>query len=130
MKRLLVVYLGFLSFCANAQSKPLAKGQLVYNNNCLTCHQEDGGGVVGLNPPLSKTKWVLGDKKQLIGIVLKGLKEEIEIEGEFYQNPMPAQSHLSDQEVADVLTYIRSHFGNKASAVTLAEVKSVRNPIK
>jgi len=126
-----IFYLGitcFLSFLADAQTKPLVRGQLVYNNNCLACHQEDGRGVFGLNPPLSKTKWVLGEKKQLIGIVLKGMKEELEIEGEFYQNPMPAHSHLSDQEIADVLTYIRSHFGNTASAVTTLEVKNVRSP--
>lgn len=130
MKNLCTILVLCLPILATAQTTPLAKGQLVYNNNCLACHQEDGGGVIGLNPPLSKTKWVLGDKKQLIGIVLKGLKEELEIDGEFYQNPMPAQSHLSDQEVADVLTYVRSHFGNKASAVTTLEVKSVRNPSK
>ena len=79
-----------------------------------------------MNPPLSKTKWVLGDKNQLITILLKGMKQTLEIGDEFYENPMPAQSHLNDKEMAAVLTYVRSHFGNKASAVSEAEVKKVR----
>jgi mono/diheme cytochrome c family protein len=105
-------------------------GRNVYETTCLPCHQADGSGVPGLNPPLKKTKWVLGDKKELIDIVLKGLDKEIEIDGEYYANPMPAQSHLTDQQIADVLTYIRSNFGNKASAVTPAEVKKQRALIK
>ena len=83
-------------------------------------------GVIGMNPPLSKTQWVIGDKKVLIGILLKGMKQELEIGDEYYSNPMPAQSHLSDAEMAAVLTYVRSHFGNQASAVSTAEVKQVR----
>ena len=95
---------------------------------CLACHQPDGTGVPNLNPPLVKTKWVLGDKKQLAKIVLKGLKGgEIDIDGDQFHNPMPPQeSVLSDQEIADVLTYVRNNFGNKASLVTVAEVKTVR----
>lgn len=126
MKTLLIGCCCCLSLFAMGQSNILPKGQLVYTNNCLTCHQEDGRGVIGLNPPLANTKWVLGDKKQLINIVLKGMKEPLEIEDEIYQNPMPAHSHLTDQEIADVLTYVRSHFGNNASAVTALEVKNAR----
>jgi mono/diheme cytochrome c family protein len=86
----------------------------------------DGNGVPGLNPPLAKTDWVTGDKKRLINVILKGLNDPIEVNGEEYANPMPAQEFLSDQEIADVLTYIRASFGNKASAVTAAEVKAQR----
>ena len=81
-----------------------------------------------MNPPLSRTKWVLGDKAKLAQIVLKGLPGgQIEIDGDTFHNPMPAQeSVLSDQQIADVLTFIRNNFGNKASAVTAAEVKAIR----
>jgi len=58
--------------------------------------------------------------------VLKGLSEKIEINGRSFQNAMPAIPNLSDQEVADVLTFVRSNFGNKADAVTVDEVKKVR----
>jgi mono/diheme cytochrome c family protein len=101
-------------------------GKKIYIKSCMVCHQADGAGVPGLNPPLGKTDWVTGDKKRLINIVLKGLETEIEVNGEVYANPMPAQPQLTDQEIADVLTYIRKNFGNKASAVTPAEVKAQR----
>lgn len=105
----------------------LARGKDLYMRACITCHQKDGGGVTRLNPPLIKTSYVLGDKTRLINIIMKGMNQPIEIEGEEYSNPMPAQPHLTDQEIADVLTYVRNSFGNKASAVTPAEVKAVRS---
>lgn len=104
----------------------ITRGKAVYTQHCATCHQADGYGVPRLNPPLSQTEYVLGDKKRLINIVLNGLNEEIEIDGEYYSNPMPPLSHLKDQEIADVLTYVRNSFKNKASAVTAAEVKALR----
>ena len=79
-----------------------------------------------MNPPLVKTKWVLGDKKKLINILLNGMDEGIEINGETFNSVMPAQAMLSDREIADVLTYVRNSFGNKASAVNVAEVKKQR----
>jgi mono/diheme cytochrome c family protein len=102
------------------------RGKKVYDNTCLACHQVNGSGVPGMNPPLKKTKWVLGDKKTLINIVLKGMDEEIVVNDETYSNVMPAFTSLSDKEVADVLTYVRNSFGNKASQVTEADVKKVR----
>lgn len=102
-----------------------APGQLIYEQNCLTCHQANGSGVPNLNPPLRGTDWVLGDKTRLINVILKGLQGQ-EIEGDMYDNAMPAHDFLKDNEVADVLTYIRSNFGNKASAITAEEVKAVR----
>lgn len=106
----------------------ITRGKAVYETTCLACHQQDGGGVPDMNPPLAKTKWVLGDKKALAKIVLKGLQGgEIDINGDKFHNPMPPQeSTLTDQEIADVLTYVRNNFGNKASMVTVAEVKAVR----
>jgi len=104
------------------------RGKKVYDMVCIACHQADGGGMPPMNPPLIKTKWVLGNKKELVKIVLKGLKGgEIEIDGDTFNNPMPAlETTLNDQQIADVLTYVRNNFGNKASAVTVAEVKAVR----
>lgn len=118
-----------------AGSKPaiqasLNKGKLVYGVNCLSCHQADGYGVGNLNPPLVGTSWVLGNKNTLIQMVLKGSQGQVEIDGETFANAMPAQAHLSDQQIADVLNYIRNSFGNKAGAVTPAEVKAVRAKTK
>lgn len=107
-----------------------SRGRALYETYCLTCHQEDGSGVPKLNPPLSQTTWVTGDKKRLIKWVLSGTTDKVEIDGKTYDNNMPPQDYLKDQEIADVLTYIRSNFGNKSTAVTAAEVKAVRATVK
>ena len=132
MKILLTVFTCLSLSMAVAQTPkpaatPVAKlpGQLIYEQNCLTCHQANGSGVPNLNPPLRGTDWVLGDKTRLINVLLKGLQNQ-EIEGDTYDNAMPAHDFLKDDEIADVLTYIRSNFGNKAPAVTADEVKIVR----
>ena len=101
-------------------------GEKVYKKYCISCHQADGGGVPHMNPPLINTSYVLGDKEQLIKIVLNGL-QNTKIDEKTYTNPMPPLKALKDQEIADVLTYVRNSFGNKASAVTAPEVKAVRS---
>ncbi|MFD2145432.1 c-type cytochrome [Mucilaginibacter antarcticus] len=81
--------------------------------------------VQDLNAPLIKTNYVLGNKTRLISVLLKGLKG-VEINGEKYSNVMPSHSFLTDKQIANVLTYVRNSFGNKASAVTYAEVALIR----
>jgi len=103
-----------------------ANGLMVFTQNCVSCHQADGGGVPRMNPPLIKTPWVLGDQTRLVKIVLNGFKEDVEISGDTYSNVMPSFKYLKDQEIADVLTYVRSSFGNKASAITLKQVLATR----
>ena len=110
--------------------KSITEGEKVFKKYCISCHQADGGGVPYLNPPLIKTSYVLGDKDSLIHIILHGLNQNIEIEGELFTNPMPALNILKDQEIADVLTYVRNSFGNKASAVMPVEVKAMRSKMK
>lgn len=108
-----------------AMKASMTGGQLIYSQNCISCHQADGYGVQNMNPPLVKTSWVLGDKTRLINILLKGLSRQ-EIDGTMYQNVMPSHDFLTDQQIADVLTYVRNSFGNKAIAVTEPEVKVQR----
>jgi glucose/arabinose dehydrogenase len=100
-------------------------GAIVYAKNCAACHQADGGGVQDLNAPLIKTDYVLGNKSRLISVLINGLKS-VEINGEKYSNTMPDQRFLTDKQMADVLTYVRNSFGNKASAITIAEVTRIR----
>jgi mono/diheme cytochrome c family protein len=135
MKRIIIGSFIFVVVLSSFQPKPQAgikasmeRGKIVFNATCITCHQADGLGVQRMNPPLVKTKWVLGDKKALAKIVLKGLKGgEIIIDGDEFHNPMPPlEAQLNDQQIADVLTYVRNNFGNKASAVTIADVKAAR----
>ena len=110
---------------AGVSAALLASGKSVYAQNCLTCHLADGLGVDGMNPPLAKTDYVLGDKTRLTKVLLNGL-QGVEIGGEQYHGVMPAQATLTDAQIAAVLTYVRNSFGNKASAVTVDEVKAVR----
>lgn len=102
-------------------------GKIVYIQFCLACHMENGEGVPGLYPPLTQTDYVLGEKARLIGTVLHGMEGEIEVKGEKYNNIMAKLDYLRDQQIADVLTYIRSNFGNNADAVTAGEVQAVRS---
>lgn len=109
----------------------IERGKQVYLQVCLACHQVDGGGVPHMNAPLDGATAVVGkDKAKLIRIVLKGMTDRVEIDGEFYSNNMAPHSDLSDQQIADVLTYVRNSWTNKASHVTPAEVKRVRATIK
>src|SRR6202050_3880814 len=68
---------------------PPEKGKLIYEQNCLPCHQADAGGVPGMTPPLRKSPYVQGAPARLIGILLQGLNDGVEIDGEIYSNPMP-----------------------------------------
>jgi mono/diheme cytochrome c family protein len=103
------------------------RGKAIYEQTCLPCHQADAGGVPGMNPPLRKSPYVQGATARLIGIVLQGLNDGVEIDGDTYSNPMPAFGGvLKDQEIADVLSYLRSHFGNKAGPVSKPQVSRIR----
>jgi mono/diheme cytochrome c family protein len=110
---------------ATASLASITRGKQVYAEQCLACHQADALGVQGMNPPLVKTKFILGDKPTLVKIVLNGMKG-VEVEGEDYHGVMAPHADLTDQQIADVLTYVRNSFGNKAKAVTPAEVKAIR----
>jgi len=111
-------------------SASIGRGKLVYSRICITCHMVDGLGSGSMNPPLAKTTFVLGPKPKLAAIVLNGFNESIDIGDQTFSNVMPSQDFLKDQEIADVLTYVRNSFGNKASAVTVAEVKKARTAKK
>ena len=106
-------------------------GEQVYTQVCVTCHQANGEGMTGLYPPLAGSNWVAKSNETLIKIVLHGLMGEIEVKGVIYNNVMSPWGYaLSDQEVANVLTYVRSSWGNTGGAVKAAEVKVVRETHK
>lgn len=108
----------------------MERGKKVYNLYCLSCHAADGSGMANLNPPLIKTQGVTGNKTKLIQVILNGMDTHEEINGKVYTNTMAPLDYLTDQQIADVLTYIRNSFGNKASGVSPAEVKAVRAKTK
>ncbi|WP_242085492.1 PQQ-dependent sugar dehydrogenase [Aestuariivivens sediminis] len=104
----------------------LSEGHTLYFRYCSACHQDDGHGAGGRFPPLVNTDWVTGDKTRLINIVLKGLEGTIEVNGLSFSGLMPQHSFLKDDEIATILTYIRTNFGNEASAIEIHEVSKVR----
>ncbi|MGI9542742.1 MAG: c-type cytochrome [Cyclobacteriaceae bacterium] len=111
---------------AEEVSQEVDLGEKVFKTYCLVCHQANGAGVPNLYPPLSDTDWVNGDKERLIDVVLNGLQGPIEIDGTTYNSIMVSHSHLKDEEIAAVLTYVRSNFGNDSSPITVEEVADVR----
>ncbi|MDT7828642.1 PQQ-dependent sugar dehydrogenase [Pricia sp. S334] len=110
----------------NLMPKNLVGGAQLYQKYCSACHQMNGRGASGRFPPLTNTDWVAGDKERLIKIVLNGMEGSLVIDGEVYNGVMPQHSFLSDREIAEVLTYIRSSFGNEASEVKMSEVQKVK----
>jgi len=109
--------------------KNIAKDQQLYNTFCGTCHQQNGQGAGGRFPTLAGTDWVVGDKQVLINVVLDGLQGAIEVNGEPFNGVMPKHAFLNDEDIATILTYIRSNFGNKASSVSVEEVKAGRKKL-
>jgi mono/diheme cytochrome c family protein len=105
-------------------------GEGVYKAICITCHQPDGKGMPGAFPPLAGSSWVVGDPETPIRIVIKGLGGPIDVNGAAFNSLMPPPAGLDDKKIADVLTFVRSSFGNQAAAVTVEQVAKVRAEIE
>jgi mono/diheme cytochrome c family protein len=102
----------------------------VYENNCGLCHSNDGKGKPGQAPPYVGSEWVLGSPERMIRIPLSGLSGPVQVEGTEWNLSMPSMgAALSDDDLAAVLTYIRTSWGNKASAISPEQVKAVRAQI-
>jgi mono/diheme cytochrome c family protein len=107
----------------NAQN--LIKGKKIFETRCLVCHQADGGGVPNMNPPLDGSTGVNGkDIVRMVKIVTNGLDERVALDGMYYNNAMTANPDLKADAIADVLSYIRNSWSNKAGLVTVAQVNA------
>jgi mono/diheme cytochrome c family protein len=108
---------------------PMARGVIVYASTCQLCHQPSGMGTPGQFPPLAGSDWVLAkEPDRVIRIVLDGLTGPVTVKGESWNNTMvPWRGTLSDRQIADVLTYVRNSWGNKAAPVNPAKVKAIRD---
>lgn len=102
-------------------------GKAIYTSNCTSCHQATGVGVPSAFPPLAKNPYVTGDPAKVIHTVLTGMTGSIKVNGATYNGAMPAwKPTLNNAQIAAVITYIRSSWGNKASAVTEAQVAKAK----
>ncbi|WP_437819108.1 c-type cytochrome [Sorangium sp. So ce1078] len=108
-------------------AEDLAQGGKIYYRSCTSCHQARGEGKPGRYPPLVGTSWLLEDKETPIRITLLGVAGPMEVNGAMYNDVMPNLGvTLSDEEIALVLTYVRSSWGNSAPGITKDEVAKVR----
>lgn len=101
-------------------------GKDKYMATCVACHQANGQGIEGAFPPLAKADYLNEDVDRAIDIVLNGKSGEITVNGKKYNSVMTAQA-LSDEDVANVLTYVYNSWGNNKTDVTPEMVKAVRN---
>ena len=133
------VYYPFISIVQVDEAHPITEeekfrrmGKQVYGQVCLACHQGTGLGAPGQFPPLAGSEWVLTEgPNRIIRIVLHGIQGPINVKGQAFNNAMPSQKDvLKDDQIAAVLTYVRSEWGNKAAPVTPEQVKKIRDAEK
>ncbi len=105
----------------------MEKGRGVFLQTCFVCHQVDGAGIAGQIPPLAKSDFLAKmSNEEAIHIILAGRSGEIEVNGKKYTGTMTPLNYLRDDQVANVLTYVRNTFGNEGAAISAAEVQKVR----
>jgi mono/diheme cytochrome c family protein len=115
----------------------VAAGKKAYMSACVTCHQINGQGVAGTYPPLAESEWVTGSEERVIRVLLHGLAGPIDVQGKPYNSAMPAFGKVTgggynwpDERIAQVLTYIRQEWGNKAAPITKDKVTEILNAEK
>ena len=102
----------------------MEKGKRVYNQTCFACHQATGLGLPGVFPPLAKSDYLMADKERAIRGVIKGQSGEMTVNGQKFNGVMPPVM-INDEQIAQVLTYVRNSWGNEGDIVTVEEVKRV-----
>jgi mono/diheme cytochrome c family protein len=111
-----------------AELTPVEKGKKIFSANCATCHQASGLGVAGQYPPLAGSEIVNGGARRPVMIVLKGLQGPLTVKGQHFGSAVmqPWEKTLTDQKIADVLTYVRQEWGNTAGPVSAEGVAALR----
>lgn len=133
MKFRALLLCAFVSLASAGSAADLAgqqeRGRAAFAIYCASCHQPSGEGLKGVFPPLAGSDFLVADVKRSIRIVLQGISGELRVNGVVYNGAMPPLGGLEDDKVADVLTFVRSAWGNRAGPVTIAEVAEVRAKI-
>ena len=107
-------------------AKSIERGKGVYTTFCMNCYMQNGKDTLGVYPPLSKSDYLKRSSDTLINIVLEGQSGEIVVNGKTYNGQMLPQNYLSDEQIADVLNYVRNSWGNKMAAITPPQVQALR----
>jgi nitrite reductase (NO-forming)/hydroxylamine reductase len=111
---------------AAASAAQVESGKKVYEVACMACHQADGKGLPGAFPPLAGSDYLLGNKDRAVGVVVNGLQGEVVVNNVKFNSVMPAMTQLSDQEIADALTFALNSWGNSGGAVAASQVAAER----
>ena len=113
------------------QLSPKDRGKKIFAANCQTCHQANGQGIPGQYPPLAGSEFTTGGSRRMGMIVLKGLQGPVKVKGQQYGTAVmqPWDKTLTDQKIADVMTYERSDWGNQASPVTAEQIAALRKEL-
>lgn len=116
-----------LSGLTSSELQRFKAGKELYLAACAACHQPHGLGQEGLAPPLSGSEWVAGSPDRLSRIVLHGVRGPIRVKGQNFQLEMPPLGVFNDEQLSQVLTYIRREWGHSYSPIDAAAVKAVRD---
>ena len=111
---------------ALTQEDQVKAGQALFAGTCSTCHQANGEGLKGVFPPLAKSSELKENPKRIVDIVLHGLSGPVTVNGEQYNSVMPPMNQLTDDEVANISTYVLNSWGNPGGRVEKAEVAAKR----
>lgn len=119
---------------ANLLRKQFPRGAGLFRSTCQPCHAADGNGVQSLAPPLNRSEWVTGEKSKLIAIILHGLTGPVKVNNKIYQAPeingdMPGihgNKDIVDEDIAQLSSFLRKSWSNKAETVSREEVISIR----
>jgi len=118
---------------AVAPPDPREIGRRVFTKNCVVCHQSSGEGVAGQFPSLVGSPWVLSSEwhgeNHLVRILINGLQGPVEVKGVNYNGAMPTWKQLGADQIAAVLTYIRSEWGNAAPPISAEYVASLMEQV-
>ena len=101
-------------------------GKALFAGTCSTCHQAEGQGLEGVFPPLAKSDYIAKDAKRVPTVVLHGLTGPVQVNGKDYNSVMPPMSQLTDDEIANIATYVLNSWGNPGGRVTKEEVAQIR----
>jgi mono/diheme cytochrome c family protein len=114
-----------------AELSPHDRGKKVFTANCQTCHQANGLGVPGQYPPLAGSEFTNGGSRRMAMIVLKGLQGPVTVKGQQYGTAVmqPWDKTLTDKQIADVMTYERSEWGNTATPVIPEQIAALRKEL-
>ena len=105
-------------------------GEALFAGTCSVCHQPNGDGLEGVFPPLARSDFLMSDLKRAITIVLNGLSGPVTVNGKTFNSVMPPMSQLNDDEVANILSYVRNAWGNQDAQVSAEEVAEIRKSTK